>query len=192
MARAFLGVGSNIWPRPNVIAAMELLSKAPGISLRGISTFYRTLALHEPMAQTIEPRPKIPDFLNGVLEADTELTPQELNALLAEVEDALGRERTEDRYASRVMDLDLLVYVAAPELENTPTHPDVFSRGFVALPLFELAPDLLLPPDDRPLAEVAALFDGPGVRAGCRNAGILGNICVHMIGIRKRCTYQGR
>ena len=32
----------------------------------------------------------------------------------------------------------------------------------MALPLFELAPDLLLPPDDRPLAELVRQFPGPG------------------------------
>jgi 7,8-dihydro-6-hydroxymethylpterin-pyrophosphokinase len=94
-----------------------------------------------------------------------------LEALLSRIEHALGRTREEDRYAPRTLDLDLLLYL--PDDATNPatqfthrsaerTHPDVFSRGFVAFPLFELAPDLLLPPTDTPLAEVVESLDGPG------------------------------
>jgi 2-amino-4-hydroxy-6-hydroxymethyldihydropteridine diphosphokinase len=193
MARAFLGVGSNIRPEQNVVAALELLSNASGVSLTGISTFYRTHALPNPLASPFESDFQNPDFLNGVLEIATGLPPRELECVLAEVEETLGRERSHDKYAPRVMDLDVLVYLPeeaaggalggpapsantssakastaegsaapVPERRSAPPHPDVLSRGFVAFPLFELAPALLLPPLGRPLADVVAEMKVPG------------------------------
>lgn len=170
MAQAFLGIGSNIRPEENVVSALELLTEASGISLTGISTFYRTPALPNPEASPVLPtglptglpRRKDPDFLNGVLAISTELAPPELGSVLSDVEDALGRARTHDRYAPRIMDLDLLVFLsdsASCAGPNPPTHPDVFSRGFVAFPLLELAPDLRLPDRGQPLSEVTALLD---------------------------------
>jgi 2-amino-4-hydroxy-6-hydroxymethyldihydropteridine diphosphokinase len=171
MARAFLGVGSNIQPERSVERTLQLLTEAPAVTLTGISTFFRTPALPNPHAPPQVPKPRYPDFLNGVLEVSTNLPPQGLEALLGRIEDALGRRRQEDKYAPRTLDLDLLLYLPDEATESVlesnqrfaqRTHPDVFSRGFVAFPLFELAPELSLPPDDNPLAQVVEALDGPG------------------------------
>jgi len=165
MTQAFLGIGSNIRPEENVVAALELLTETSGISLIGISTFYRTPALPNPLASPQLPKRADPDFLNGVVAISTELTPPGLGAVLSDVEDALGRVRTHDKYAPRILDLDLLVFLSDSTSDNeprSPTHPDVLSRGFVAYPLLELAPDLLLPDYGLPLSHIAALLDGPG------------------------------
>lgn len=176
-ARAFLSVGSNIRPEESVTVALELLAGNPDISLTGISTFYRTPPIPFPggasrgeteSAQGYE----APDFLNGVLEIRTGLSQEGLQEVLNEVEVALGRERTGDRYAPRAMDLDLLLYApgsrdngvdawAALAPDAPVIHPDVRGRSFVALPLFELAPDLELPPDGAPIRIVAESFSGP-------------------------------
>lgn len=163
-ARAFLGVGSNLSPEENVPAALELLSWEMDIT--GISTFYRTPPLGDPSA---------PPFINGVLEVRTTLSEEGLLEFLTRVENMLGRVREADRYAPRTMDLDLLVYFPSLESEigaegaEVPgtrplshPHPDVFSRAWVAVPLFELAPKLLLPPDNRPIREVSKQFFDPG------------------------------
>jgi 2-amino-4-hydroxy-6-hydroxymethyldihydropteridine diphosphokinase len=171
MARAFLGVGSNIQPERSVETTLRLLAEAPAITLTGISTFYRTPALPNPRALSGVPESRDPDFLNGVLEVSTDLPPQELEALLSRIEDTLGRTRGEDKYAPRTLDLDLLLYLpgdatdsvlVSTERSAQRTHPDVFSRGFVALPLFELAPDLNLPPTGTPLTVVVESMEGPG------------------------------
>ena len=158
-ARAFLGVGSNRNPHANVRALLALLEEQPRVHVTGISTFYRTPPLPGPGA-----REQDPDYLNGVLEVRTLLTREELTALLVGIELRLGRRRTGGRFASRTLDVDILLYLAA-DAPPLPAHPDVLTRAFVALSLLELAPELHLPPDGRPLAEEAARFSDPGGEA---------------------------
>ena len=116
------------------------------------------------------------DFLNGVLELRTFLTPENLMMLFAGVENALGRRRPASRYAPRTMDLDLLLYGRAAEggvamdweeigPDGMLAHRDIQRRAFVAIPLFELAPDLILPPHNIPLIALAGTFDTPGGKA---------------------------
>lgn len=179
--RAYVGVGSNIHPEINVPKALELLSGTPGITLTGISTFYRTAPLSDPADTTVppgqgpvDPDPD-PDFLNGVLEVRTGFSAPELLVLFARIEESLGRIRPGNRFAPRTMDLDLLLYGRAyqsdpePEWESVNgdgamVHPDIERRAFVAHPLLELAPDLILPPHRTPLRALAASFDSPGGR----------------------------
>ena len=168
MNRAFIGVGSNIRPEENVTKAVDLLLRNPNLRVVGVSTFYRTQALLAPGVPT-GPRHVNPDYLNGVLEVETALGPSALSAVLEEVERALGRVRGPDKFAPRTMDLDLLIVL--PPLhglisregvgqEPYPPHPEVRTRAFVALPLFELDPGLLLPPEGTPISEVAESFRG--------------------------------
>ena len=168
--RAFVGVGSNINPAENVFDALGLLEQTPGITVVGISTFYRTPALPAPGAKT-SPGGEDPDYLNGVLELDTDLDSTAFSKALVAVETALGRVRGDKKFASRTMDLDLLLFLPSKADDpgkgallpvDPPPHPEVRSRAFVAIPLLELAPDLLLPPDGTPLSAVAASFPGPG------------------------------
>lgn len=186
-SRAYLSVGSNILPYRNVPAALKLLSETPGVTLIGISTFYRTTALPHPTQHEWEPAPSEagsdPDFLNGVLEIRSRLGLEELRTVLSRTEKALGRRESASRYAPRTMDLDLLLF-SRPVVEpgnpgpgaSHPTypppwreigpnglliHPDVLARVFVAAPLLELAPDLLLPPLGTSLQEAVAEFDHP-------------------------------
>jgi 7,8-dihydro-6-hydroxymethylpterin-pyrophosphokinase len=59
------------------------------------------------------------------------------------------------------MDLDLLLFL--PEetgKEVRLPHPDLFTRAFVAVPLFELDADLLLPPEQTPLRDLIRQFHG--------------------------------
>lgn len=167
-ARVFLGVGSSLQPEDNFRGALRLLADTPGLEILGISTVYRTRPLPPPGAS-----PTLltddPDFLNGVLEIRTSLSSEELEAVLTRVEDALGRFHSPDKYAPRTMDLDLLLFL--PENEpggmstapgQRPAHPDIRTRAFVAHPLLELAPKILLPPDGLSLREVAAGFPDAG------------------------------
>src|SRR5262249_58318652 len=114
---------------------MRLLQRELGI--RAISTFYRTPALK---------RPADPPFFNGVVEVGNALGPLEVKKRLRQIEQALGRERTADRFAPRTVDLDLIIYgdevMSSDELALP--HPDIVERPFVAIPLLELAPDLIL------------------------------------------------
>lgn len=142
----FIGAGSNIDPETNLLSSLALLGKSAAIT--GVSTFYRTPAID---------RPEQPDYLNGVLSVETDLLPGRLQELLHAIERAAGRVRTEDRYAARTLDLDILLYgdaiVRAGGLEIP--DPDIPTRPFLAAGLLELAPALVLPGQSEPLNESA-------------------------------------
>jgi 2-amino-4-hydroxy-6-hydroxymethyldihydropteridine diphosphokinase len=146
MARVFVGVGSNVEPEVHIPSALARLGEAVG--LVRVSTFYATPALG---------RPSDPSFVNGVVEVRDGASPKRLKEALSGIEGAEGRRRSGDRFAPRPIDLDLLLHgdavSTAPELPLP--HPDVTRRRFVALPLLELAPDLVLPGSGLRLAAIA-------------------------------------
>lgn len=152
MARVFIAIGSNIWPEENVREAIRLLRRQ--VQVVAISTFYRTEA---------KDRPEQPPFYNGIVEIETKLPPAELkHGVLRRIEERLGRTRTEDKYDPRSIDLDVVVYgdlVVATEEVMIP-DPEIANRAFLAIPLRELAPDLVLPGSGVRMAEIAAAFAG--------------------------------
>jgi 2-amino-4-hydroxy-6-hydroxymethyldihydropteridine diphosphokinase len=145
MARVFVGVGSSVEPEAHVRSALARLGEA--IGLVRVSTFYATPALG---------RPSDPSFVNGAVEIRDRASPAALKEVLSGIERMEGRRRGGDRFAPRPIDLDLLVHGDAvsttPELPLP--HPDVTHRRFVAVPLLELAPDLVLPGSGLSLAAV--------------------------------------
>ena len=150
MTQAFIGIGSNIAPEQNIREALARLSRF--VRLTSISTFYREPAID---------RPNDPPFYNGVVAIETDLPPAELKSgVLRPIEAAIGRRRSADKYDPRAIDLDLLLYdhliVSTGEL--TLPDPDILSRAFVALPLYEIAPQLVLPDCRLPIRQVAAQF----------------------------------
>ena len=83
-------------------------------------------------------------FLNQVVAVETNLDPYALLKSTQQIEDALGRIRTQDGYQARTMDIDILLYghqaIHTPDLVIP--HPRMAERMFVLLPMAELAPDL--------------------------------------------------
>lgn len=146
MARAFVAVGSNIEPEKNVRKGLAKL--AARVDVRDLSTFYRTPALG---------RPEQAAFFNGVVEVDTPLGPRDLKTVLREIETECGRVRTDDKYAARTLDLDVIVYddFVISEEGLTLPDPEIPARPFLAVPLAELAPELALAGDGRRMSELA-------------------------------------
>ncbi len=145
MTHAFVGLGSNIDPEANIRSALRLL--AATCRVKDVSTIYRTKAEG--------PHPQ-PDYLNGVVELETSLAPAAFEARLDEIEHSLGRVRATEKAAPRTIDLDLLVYTDGDGRRPLwPGLEDVRTRAFVAVPLGELAPGLVLPDGTR-LQEVIA------------------------------------
>ena len=148
MARAFVSIGSNINPAENVRKAIHRL--ALQVRVVGISTVYLTEA---------EGRPEQPPYYNCVVEIETEARPVELkHQVLRRIEEDLGRERGEDKYAPRPIDLDLIVYddLVMETSGLTLPDPQILHRPFLAVPLHELAPELTLSGLNRRIEEVAA------------------------------------
>jgi 2-amino-4-hydroxy-6-hydroxymethyldihydropteridine diphosphokinase len=154
MPRAYLAVGSNLDPEDHVRRALRLLRER--LRITAISSFFRTPPLG---------RPEQPDFLNGVVEVETDLPPRELRAVLREIEAGLGRVRTADKFAARTIDLDLIVYAKVKEKDPRLPDPEIAERDFLAVPLAELAPELRLPGRGETLAELAAALPREGLTA---------------------------
>jgi 2-amino-4-hydroxy-6-hydroxymethyldihydropteridine diphosphokinase len=148
MARAFVSIGSNIDPETNVKKAVRRLASA--VRVAAVSTVYRT----EPIGPSGQPL-----FYNCVVEIQTDAAPRELKfELLRRIESELGRSRSNDKFAARTIDLDLVLYgevvMTTPDL--TLPDPDITRRPFLAIPLAELAPGLVLPGSGLNIKEVAA------------------------------------
>lgn len=151
----YIGVGANLDPARNIPLALELLESQ--VDVVAISTFYRTDPLD---------RPEQPPFFNGVCQIRTALRAPDLKAcVLRPIEACLGRIRTDDKFAARPIDLDILLFNSAIILGQglQIPDPDVRKRAFIAVPLLELAPDLVLPDTGEPLAALPCLSERDGL-----------------------------
>jgi 2-amino-4-hydroxy-6-hydroxymethyldihydropteridine diphosphokinase len=87
------------------------------------------------------------NFVNAVIEIDTELDPHALLFTLHRIEHKFGRNRaTEGRWGPRPLDLDMIAYddVSMQKPDLTLPHPRLFERSFVLVPLAEIAPDRVI------------------------------------------------
>jgi 2-amino-4-hydroxy-6-hydroxymethyldihydropteridine diphosphokinase len=135
---AFLGLGSNVGERLATLQRpVDLLAEEPSISIRRSSRVWET----DPVGG-----PEQPDFLNAVVEVDTDLDPLDLLAAIDHVEARLGRFRN-IHWGPRTIDIDILLIdglVLTGERLTVP-HPRMHERAFVIAPLLELIPDPVLP-----------------------------------------------
>ena len=137
---AFIGLGSNLQqPVQQLGAAIELLAQQDGIHLQQVSSFYGSA----PVGDDYQGQP---DYVNAVACVETALAARQLLELMLEIEKRCGRSR-EVAFASRTLDLDLLLYadlqLDQPGLQVP--HPRMHERAFVLEPLFEIAPHSVIP-----------------------------------------------
>lgn len=135
---ATIGLGANLDdPAAQVEYALAELDRLPATRLVARSSLYASA----PVGYVDQP-----DFINAVAQVETALAPRALLAALLDIEHRHGRERS-FRNAPRTLDLDLLLYGNAHFHEDglTLPHPRMTERGFVLLPLLEIAPDTIIP-----------------------------------------------
>jgi 2-amino-4-hydroxy-6-hydroxymethyldihydropteridine diphosphokinase len=151
MTTVYLGLGSNVGRRKaNLRSAIERL-RTPDLAVLRVSPVYET----EPVDYAEQRW-----FLNLVVEAETSLTPMQLLARIAGIEQALGRVRAVPK-GPRTIDIDILLYgqaVIRSEALEIP-HPRMAGRRFVLAPLADLAPGLRHPMARRSVSEM--LDDAP-------------------------------
>lgn len=137
MARAFIGLGSNIGDRQAALdEALRQLKAIDGIKSVCCSNYYETA----PVGGIQQG-----DFLNAVVAVETTLSPQVLLAHCQAIELRGGRQRVE-RWGPRTLDLDLLDY-GQQVIQSDPLtlpHPEAAHRAFVLIPWAELDPEYLL------------------------------------------------
>jgi len=158
--KAFIAVGSNIDPQHNIIQALQRLQNH--VAITGISTFYQTPPID---------RPDQPPFLNGIWRIETTIPPRPLKfKYLRAIETDLDRVRTADKYTSRTIDLDIVLYgdqvIDEPDLKIP--DPDIRSRPFITIPLLELEPELILPDNKEQLATILKKPNAQGMTPATR------------------------
>ena len=154
---AYLGLGANLGDRlANLQRAVDALGATPGIRVLRSSRVYET----EPVGG-----PEQPEYLNAVLEIETDLAPRDLLETCLAVEAEMGRVRTE-RWGPRPIDVDVLTYgtETIDEAGLVVPHPRMHERGFVLVPLAELDADPPLPGGRR----LATLRLAPDAALGVR------------------------
>jgi 2-amino-4-hydroxy-6-hydroxymethyldihydropteridine diphosphokinase len=150
----YLALGSNLGDRlANLKQAIAALT--PQLEVKAKSQVYET----PPWG--IEDQPK---FLNQVVKAKTYLEPEQLLKHLKRLEVALGR-KVSIPNGPRLIDIDILFYDDL--VLNTPAliipHPRLHERGFVLLPLMDIAPDLVHPVSKQSVREMATVSDVAGI-----------------------------
>ena len=151
----FIGAGANLphpihgAPRQALEAALVELGRR-GVSVIRVSPWYRTAPV---------PASDQPWYVNAVAEVVTTLAPDELLAVLHEVEQSFGRVRTVAN-AARMIDLDLLDFrgktaTGGPGRAILP-HPRMAARAFVLQPLADLAPAWRHPVSGTPIQALLA------------------------------------
>ncbi len=153
----YVALGSNLQTATRT--SLEMVNEALGLFADATIRITRRSRWYKAPAF---PAGQGPDYVNGVVEIETTLSPEAVLAALHNIESRLGRTRPR-RWASRVIDLDLLAMgaVVAPDvagytkwqtlplplqMEVAPTrlvlpHPRLQDRAFVIKPLAEIAPD---------------------------------------------------
>jgi|DewCreStandDraft_2_1066082.scaffolds.fasta_scaffold29499_2 2-amino-4-hydroxy-6-hydroxymethyldihydropteridine diphosphokinase len=137
----YISLGSNILPHLHLPKAIDLLGQQ--VTLLAVSSVYET----PPVGSSGR------NFLNAVVVIKTHLTPQQLKEeILRPLESALGRQRTEDKFAPRTIDLDIIAY------DGQILDEDAFRYAHLAVPLAEILRQYPLAKANRRIHSVARKF----------------------------------
>ena len=138
----YISLGSNLnQPLQQVITAVAELKEVADTQVISVSPWYRS----KPLATQSGPQDQ-PDYINGVVELRTGLSPQQLLEALQTIEQMHHRKRLE-HWGPRTLDLDILLFgnqvIDQPNLQIP--HPEITTRNFVLIPLADIAPQMVLP-----------------------------------------------
>ena len=135
---AYLSLGSNIEPEVNLPKAVQLLAKLGEIL--EISSVWES----EPVGGLGG------NYLNACLSYKTMQTREALKAtIIHPIETRLGRKRSDDKYAPRTIDIDIILF------DNEVIGDHWFAQAFVVIPLAEIHPNFQNPVSREPLQNTA-------------------------------------
>jgi len=133
----YLSLGSNLHDREkNLLLAIKKINERCGTVI-GVSSLYQT----GPWGM-----PDQPDFLNQVIELESDYSPHDLLEKLLVVEKDMGR-KPAPRWGPRVIDIDILYFnqEIISEDDLVIPHVGIPHRRFALMPLCEIAPDFVHP-----------------------------------------------
>ena len=143
MVAIYVSLGSNIDAEKNLRTAVDELRRRFGTV--SLSPTYRNAAVGFDGD----------DFLNLVAAFEAAESPREIQRQIEEIHELTGRQRGNDKFSARPLDIDLLLYgnevIDEPPLQIP--RSDVLEYAFVLGPLAELAPGLIHPNTGRPMSE---------------------------------------
>lgn len=135
MSKIYLSLGTNLGDKENNLeSALHFLSEKVIILKK--SSLYET----EPVGFKDQPW-----FLNMVIEGETDLSPDDLLEFTKSIESKMKRVKTIVN-GPRIIDVDILLY-DDQQIETDQLiipHPRMQQRAFVMVPLYEIAPDLII------------------------------------------------
>jgi len=149
MATIHLGLGSNIDAEENLgLAVRELRQRFGDLD---ISAVYRSAAVGF----------EGDDFLNLVVRLWSDETPLGICEEIERLHNLCGRDRGSEKWASRPLDIDLLLYNDLVFDESPVRVPrcDILEYSFVLRPLSELAPDLVHPVTGKTMLKIWQEYD---------------------------------
>ena len=120
----YLSIGSNIEPVKNIIFSIKELKEI--LTNINISNTYVTPSIGF----------EGPEFLNLIISGNTELSLEQLNALLKVIEDNTGRDRTVKKFDSRTLDIDIVL--AVEEGAIIYKSDEIKKYSFVNVPLHDI------------------------------------------------------
>jgi len=139
MNEAYIGLGSNLGESEDLItSALDYLSETYKVEVNKCSSLYRS----KPLENKDQP-----DYINAVACIVGEFAALELLENLQAVENHFGRIRNGERWASRTLDLDILLFDNMKIIEERLVipHEGILQRDFVLHPLMEIAPNIEIP-----------------------------------------------
>lgn len=131
--------GSNVDKERSLPEAITRLRRSPRVTVRSVSETFESGSVGGPL--------NAPDFHNSAIQIVTNLDPTQLRAELRGIERAMGRTRSDEPDAPRIIDLDIIYYGdlvqdfgrwAIPD-------PDALRYRYIAVPVAQIAPDWLHP-----------------------------------------------
>ncbi|MEM6513371.1 MAG: 2-amino-4-hydroxy-6-hydroxymethyldihydropteridine diphosphokinase [Pseudomonadota bacterium] len=149
MTAVYFGLGSNVDPERNLKLGLQELERRFGPLV--LSPTYLGAAVGFDGD----------DFLNLVAGCQSDLSPQAIVDHIEEIHIVAGRERSTEKFNSRKLDIDLLLYGECVS-EGPPTQlprKDVLDFAFVLRPMVDIVPDLRHPETGRTLADHWSEFD---------------------------------
>lgn len=156
MIKVIIAIGSNLGdPVAQAKVAINALHQLPDSKVSAVSSLYSS----SPMGPQDQP-----DYINAVVEIETNLAPMELLDLTQKIELEQGRVRKEERWGPRTLDLDIILF-GDQTIDNerlTVPHYGMKEREFVLYPLAEIYNDLTLP-DGTTLSQLLKTVDRNGL-----------------------------
>lgn len=150
--RVFVAAGSNVDPERNLKRACEEIRHSWPDTV--FSRAYRNAAVGFDG----------PDFVNLVVGFSTAQPLEAVIARLRAIETQCGRPRYAPKWASRSMDLDVLLYGDRVETTSDYTlpRPDLLKRPYMLGPLAEIAPQVVHPLAHQTIGALWKAFDRDG------------------------------